>query len=176
MFGISVNHQPASGSKPIRNALKLLFVSGPLLSTLPPDAIADEFKLSDSQRISCTRGHRAGKLSTVTCRSYVYVFNVRTTEYFRCSAALAMTRDNKEVINVHTDGGCVKKSRIFETDSTYSFDATETEPPSMNSIFGTGGHVVWASDNTAQRIRACIVVSSGLGSDISQCLDMTFSG
>jgi hypothetical protein len=173
MFGIS--QRPASGSSLIRNALKQLFLLGPLLSKLPSDAFADEFKLSESQRISCTRGHRAGKLSTVTCRSYVYLFNVRTTEYFRCSAALAMTRDNTEVINVHTNGGCVKKSRIFETDSTYSFDATETEPPSMNSVFGTGGHAVWASDNTAQRIRACIVVSSGLGSDISQCLDMTFN-
>jgi hypothetical protein len=175
MFGISIRQRPASGSSLIRNALKQLFLLGPLLSTLPPDAIADEFKLSESQRISCTRGHRAGKLSTVTCRSYVYVFNVRTTEYFRCSAALAMTRDNTEVINVHTDGGCANKPRIFENDSTYSFDATETEPPSMNSVFGTGGHAVWASDNTAQRIRACIVVSSGLGSDVSQCLDMTFN-
>ena len=175
MFGISRHQRPVAGRKPMRNVLKPLFLLGPLLSTLPPDGIADEFKLSENQRISCTRGHRAGKLSTATCRSYVYVFNIRTTEYFRCSAALAITRDNKEVINVHTDGGCVKKPRIFETDSTYSFDATETEPPSMNSVFGTGGYVVWASDNTAQRIRACIVISSGLGSDISQCIDMTFS-
>jgi hypothetical protein len=174
MFGISLHQRPACGSEPIR-ALRWLFLLGPLLSWLPSDAIADEFKLSESQRISCTRGHHAGKLSTVTCRSYVYVFNIRTTEYFRCSAALAMTRDNKEVINVRTDGGCVKKSRIFETDSTYSFDATETEPPSMNSLFGTGGYAVWASDNAAQRIRGCIVISSGLGSDISQCLDMTFN-
>jgi hypothetical protein len=63
MFGIS--QRPASGSLLIRNALKQLFLLGPLLSTLPSDAFADEFKLSESQRISCTRGHRAGKLSTV---------------------------------------------------------------------------------------------------------------
>ena len=30
------------------------------------------------------------------------------------------------------------------------------------------------SDNTAQKVRGCITISSGLGSDISKCLDMTF--
>jgi hypothetical protein len=33
---------------------------------------------------------------------------------------------------------------------------------------------VWASDNNAQKVRGCIIISSGLGSDISKCLDMTF--
>ena len=153
MFGMSLRQRAALRNDSVRGALKWLFFLGPLLSTLPHAAIADEFKLSESQRISCTRGHRPGKLSTATCQSYVYVFNVRTTEYFRCSAALAMTRDDKEVINVHADGGCVKKPRIFENDSVYSFDATETEPPSTNSIFGRGGYAVWASDNTTQKIR-----------------------
>jgi hypothetical protein len=27
---------------------------------------------------------------------------------------------------------------------------------------------------TAQKIRGCITISSGLGSDISKCMDMTF--
>jgi len=27
---------------------------------------------------------------------------------------------------------------------------------------------------SAQKIRGCIIISSGLGSDISKCLDMTF--
>jgi hypothetical protein len=71
-------------------------------------------------------------------------------------------------------GGCTKKPRIFDTDSSYSFDATETEPPNTNSFFGTGGYAIWASDNTAQKVRGCITISSGLGSDISKCLDMTF--
>jgi hypothetical protein len=88
--------------------------------------------------------------------------------------SLALTRDNKEVINVQTDGGCTKKPRIFDTDSNYSFDATETEPPNTNSFFGPGGYSIWASDNTAQKVRGCITISSGLGSDISKCLDMTF--
>ena len=55
------------------------------------------------------------------------MFNVKTSEYFRCQVSLALTRDNKEVINVQADGGCTKKPRIFDTDSNYSFDATETE-------------------------------------------------
>src|ERR1019366_2637935 len=107
--------------------------------TLVPVAHADEFKLSNNQRISCSRGLNAGKLNTATCKSYAYIFNVKTSEYFRCQVSLALTRDNKEVINVQTDGGCTKKPRIFETDSNYSFDATETEPPNTNSFFGPGG-------------------------------------
>src|SRR5436305_6998017 len=111
---------------------------------------------------------------TATCKSYAYLFNVKTSEYFRCQVTLALTRDNKEVINVQTDGGCTKKPRIFDTDSNYAFDATETEPPNTNSFFGPGGYSVWAADTTAQKIRGCITISSGLGSDISKCLDMTF--
>jgi len=142
--------------------------------TLAQAARADEFKLSNNQRISCSRGLSAGKLNTATCKSYAYLFNAKTSEYFRCQVTLALTRDNKEVINVQTDGGCTKKPRIFETDGNYSFDATETEPPNTNSFFGPGGYAIWASDNTIQKIRGCITISSGLGSDISKCLDMTF--
>jgi hypothetical protein len=145
-----------------------------LVVTLAPVARADEFKLGSNQRILCSRGLSAGKLNTATCKSYAYLFNVKTSEYFRCQVSLALTRDNKEVINVQTDGGCVKKARIFDTDSNYSFDATETEPPNTNSFFGPGGYAVWASDNAAQKVRGCITISSGLGSDISKCLDMTF--
>ncbi len=141
---------------------------------LVPVARADEFKLSNNQRISCSRGLSAGKLNTATCKSYAYIFNVKTSEYFRCQVSLALTRDNKEVINVQTDGGCTRKPRIFETDSNYAFDATETEPPNTNSFFGTGGYSVWAADMSAQNVRGCITISSGLGSDISKCLDMTF--
>lgn len=137
-------------------------------------ACADEFKLISNQRISCGRGFSAGKLNTATCRSYAYLFNARTSEYFRCSVSLSMTRDNKEILNVQTDGGCTKKPRIFDTDSNYSFDAMETEPPNTNSFFGTGGYAVWASDNTAQKLRGCVIITSGLGSDVSKCLDMTF--
>jgi hypothetical protein len=138
-------------------------------------ASADElFKLSNNQRIACSRGLAAGKLNTATCKSYTYIFNTKTSEYFRCQVSLALTRDNKEVINVQADGGCAKKPRIFDTDSSYAFDATETEPPNTNSFFGTGGYSIWAADTTQQKVRGCIIISSGLGSDITKCLDMTF--
>jgi hypothetical protein len=148
-----------------------LFVA--MVGWLSP-AAADDFKLVSNQRISCGRGLSAGKLSTATCRSYAYLFNAKTSEYFRCSVSLSMTRDAKEIINVQSDGGCVKKPRIFDTDSSYSFDATETEPPNTNSFFGNGGHAAWASDNTTRKVRGCITIASGLGSDVAKCLDMTF--
>ncbi len=137
-------------------------------------AQADDFKLSNNQRISCSRGLMAGKINTATCKSYAYVFNTKTSEYFRCQVTLVVQRDNKEVINVLPDGSCSKKPRVFDNDSEYSFDATETEPPNTNSFFGPGGYSIWVSDNTKQRVRGCITISSGLGSDITKCIDMTF--
>lgn len=157
----------------MRQSLMCGLASG-FLALSASAAMADDFKLSNNQRISCGRGLSAGKLSTATCRSYAYVFNTKTSEYFRCSVSLSMTRDAKEVINVQTDGSCIKRPRIFETDSSYSFDATETEPPNTNSFFGTGGYAVWASDNTQQKVRGCISIASGLGSDIAKCVDMKF--
>ncbi len=158
----------------MNHVMKLCWGTGLSLLTLVPGAKADQFKLSNNQRISCSRGLSAGKLNTATCKSYAYLFNVNTSEYFRCQVSLALTRDNKEVINVQSDGGCIKKPRIFDNDAHYEFDATETEPPNTNSFFGTGGYSVWAADTAAQKVRGCITISSGLGSDISKCLDMTF--
>jgi hypothetical protein len=146
-----------------------------LASTMAPAAYADEFKLSNNQRISCGRGLSAGKLNTATCRSYAYIFNVKTSEYFRCTVSLSLTRDNKEVISSQSDSGCVKRARIFDTDGNYSFDATETEPPNTNSFFGQGGYAVWASDNNERKVRGCIIISSGLSvGDVTKCLDMKF--
>jgi hypothetical protein len=154
--------------------MKFLLGVALALPALATVAHADDFQLSHNQRIACSRGLSAGKLNTATCKSYAYVFNTKTSEYFRCTVSLALTRDNKEVINVQADGGCVKKPRIFDTDSKYTFDATETEAPNTNSFFGPGGYAIWASDTTAQKVRGCIIISSGLGSDISKCLDMKF--
>ena len=151
----------------MNSVLKTCFVVALSLATLVGAAQADEFKLSNNQRISCSRGLSAGKLNTATCKSYAYLFNVKTSEYYRCQVSLALTRDNKEVINVQSDGGCTRKPRVFEADSNYSFDATETEPPNTNAFFGSGGYAVWASDNAAQKVRGCIIISSGLGSDHS---------
>src|SRR4051794_17275874 len=54
------------------------------LMTLVSAVQADEFKLSSNQRIACSRGLSPGKLNTATCKSYAYVFNIKTSEYFRC--------------------------------------------------------------------------------------------
>ena len=70
---------------------------------------------------------------------------------------LAMTRE------VGSDG-----------EDRFIFDATETEPPNTNSFFGQGGYAIWASDNNARKVRGCIIISSGLGSDVSKCVDMKF--
>jgi hypothetical protein len=157
-------------------ALPLLtLASAAAQSTSQADGRAGEFVLSNNQRIACSRGLAPGKLNTATCRSYTYLFNTKTSEYFRCQVSLALTRDNKEVINVQADGGCTKKPRIFDTDSNYTFDATETEAANTNSFFGPGGYSVWAADTAAQKVRGCIIISSGLGSDISKCLDMSFN-
>ena len=144
--------------------------------TLVAAAKADElFKLSNNQRIACSRGLSAGKLSTATCTSYTYVFNTKTSEYFRCQVGLTMTRDNKDVLDVQPSGGCVKKPRVFDTDSNYAFEATETEPPNTNSFFGTGGYSIWAIDTTQQKVRGCITISTGLANkDVSKCVDMKF--
>jgi hypothetical protein len=154
--------------------MKILLGAALSLPALATVAHADDFQLSHNQRIACSRGLSAGKLNTATCKSYAYVFNTKTSEYFRCTVSLALTRDNKEVINVQADGGCVKKPRIFDTDSNYTFDATETEAPNTNSFFGPGGYAIWANDTNAQKVRGCITISSGLGSDISKCIDMKF--
>lgn len=145
-----------------------------LTMALPAAAQADDFKLSSNQRISCSRGLSPGKLNTATCRSFAYLFNAKTSEYFRCAVSLSLTRDNKEIISSQSDGGCVKKPRIFETDGNYSFDATETEPPNTNSFFGPGGYAAWASDNADRKVRGCIVIASGLGSDVAKCVEMKF--
>jgi hypothetical protein len=163
------------GDARMKHVLKACCFIGLSLSTPAPAAHAAEFQLSNNQRISCSRGLSPGKLSTATCRSYAYVFNVKTSEYFRCSVSMSLTRDNKEVISNQSEGSCVKKPRIFDNDSNYSFDATETEPPNTNSFFGSGGYAVWASDNTARKVRGCIIISSGLSAgDVTKCLDMKF--
>lgn len=138
-------------------------------------AQADElFKLNNSRNISCGRSLKPGKLRIATCTSYTYLFNAKTSEYFRCEVSLAVTRDKKEVITALSDGHCERRPRIFEADSSYSFDAVETEPPDTNSYFGAGGYSVWAADTRQQKVRGCITISTGLGSDVSKCIDMKF--
>lgn len=137
---------------------------------------ADEiFKLSNNQRIACGRGLNAGKLQNINCKSYAYIFNTRTSEFYRCQVSVGVTRDNKEVLKVDTDGSCVLKMRIFPGDSSYTFDATETEPPNTNAFFGAGGTAIWASDSTKLAAKGCILLNVGVGPDVLRCVDMTFN-
>ncbi|MCO5131836.1 MAG: hypothetical protein M9932_14945 [Xanthobacteraceae bacterium] len=138
-------------------------------------ARADEqFKLGHNQRIACSRGLSSGKLDTASCRSYAYVFDTKTSEYFRCTVSLEAIRKDKKILSVQTDGGCVKKPRVFDQDSRYSFEATETEPPNTNAFFGQGGYAVWVSDDAARKVRGCIAIDIGRGPEVSKCVDMTF--
>lgn len=136
---------------------------------------ADEFKLSNNQRISCGRGLNAGKLQNINCKSYAYVFNTRTSEFYRCQVSVGVTRDNKEVLKVDTDGSCVLKARVFPTNSTYEFDATETEPPNTNAFFGSGGTAIWVSDSTKLAIKGCVMLNVGVAPDVLRCVDMTLA-
>ncbi|MDO8981239.1 MAG: hypothetical protein Q7V17_18615 [Afipia sp.] len=135
---------------------------------------ADEIKLSSNQRIACGRGLTAGKLQNINCKSFAYIFNSRTSEFYRCQVTVGVTRDNKEVLKVDTDGSCKLKARIFPGDSDYAFDATETEPPNTNAFFGSGGSAIWVSDRSKLSAKGCIILSVGVGPDVMKCVDMTF--
>ncbi len=144
----------------------------PLLTTA---AWSDKlFKLSNSQKIACSRDLERGRLRTATCRSFTYLFNTKTSEYFRCEMSLVVRRDRKEVLVVRSNGRCVRKAPIFSSESNYDFDASETEPTNMNSFFGSGGHAIWAADTTRQHVRGCIAIASALGSNALRCRDMSF--
>ena len=126
-------------------------------TALAPAARADEFQLSHNQRIACSRGLAPGKLNTATCKSYTYLFNTKTSEYFRCQVSLALTRDNKEVINVQTDGGCTKKPRIFETDGNY----VSTRPrPSRRTPTRSSAPAATRSGPPTSPRRRCAAASS----------------
>jgi hypothetical protein len=145
-----------------------------LIGTIDSAKAEDIFRLSNNQRISCSRGLSAGKLQNIKCRSYAYIFNTKTSEFYRCEVSVAVTRDNKEVLKIDTGGGCALKARIFPEDSTYSFDANETEPPNTNSFFGAGGTAIWVSDSTKLKARGCIELVVGVAPDVLKCVDMTF--
>lgn len=135
---------------------------------------ADDIKLSNNQRIACGRGLNAGKLQNINCKSFAYIFNAKTSEFYRCQVSVGITRDNKEILKVDTDGGCTLKARVFPDDSSYVFDATETEPPNTNAFFGSGGTAVWVADSTKLSARGCIILNVGIAPDVTKCVDMTF--
>lgn len=134
---------------------------------------ADIYKLSNNQRISCSRGLTPGKLQNIACKSFAYVFNSITSEFYRCQVSVAVIRDNKTVLKTESDGKCSSLGRIFPADSSYAFDATETEPPNTNSFFGSGGTAIWVSDTTLPKVKGCIRLVTGIGPDLQNCVDMT---
>ncbi|RTL54761.1 MAG: hypothetical protein EKK40_02385 [Bradyrhizobiaceae bacterium] len=135
---------------------------------------ADIYKLGNNQRIACNRSLTAGKLQNISCKSFAYVLNSVTSEFYRCQVSVAVTRDNKTILKTEADGKCTSLGRIFPADSSYSFDATETEPPNTNAFFGSGGTAIWVSDAAALKVRGCIQLVTGIGPDLLNCVDMTF--
>src|SRR6202161_559268 len=94
-FGLeSLLAKSLTGMIRMHHVIKICLGAASLLAALVHARHADDFELSHNQRIACSRGLSAGKLNTATCKSYAYIFNVKTSEYFRCSVSLALTRDN----------------------------------------------------------------------------------
>jgi hypothetical protein len=152
-----------------------LFVFLAMAAMAGHDAVrADDFKLSNNQRIACGRGLNAGKLQNVNCKSFAYIFNSKTSEFYRCQVSVAVTRDNKEILRVDTDGACTLKARFYAEDSSYVFDATETEPPNVNGFFGSGGTAIWVADSTRLSAKGCIILNVGIGPEVMKCVDMAF--
>jgi len=162
-----------------RIACWLLTVSGVLVGIAgivsPQVASAEDmFKIAPLQRIACTRALLPGKQQSISCKSFAYVLNARTSEFYRCQVSVGVTRNAKEILKTDSNGNCALKTRVFPTDSNYSFDATETEPPNTNAFFGPGGTAIWVADTTKQSVRGCIGMTVGIEPDILKCIDMTF--
>ncbi|MBY0382327.1 MAG: hypothetical protein K2W78_10460 [Xanthobacteraceae bacterium] len=142
----------------------------------PRAALADDiFKIAPLQRIACTRALLPGKQQVISCKSFAYVLNAHTSEFYRCQVSVGVTRNAKEILKTDSDGNCILKTRVFPVDSSYSFDATETEPPNTNAFFGSGGTAIWVTDTAKQSVRGCIGLVMGIEPDILKCIDMTFS-
>ena len=116
-----------------------------------------------------------GKLNTATCKSYTYRLQHQDLGIFPLPGLAGAdprqqgSHQRPDRRRLHQEAAHLRDRRAL-----FDFDATETEPPNTNSFFGPGGYSIWAADITAQKVRGCITISSGLGSDISKCLDMTF--
>ena len=115
-----------------------------------------------------------GKRQAIGCKSYAYLFNMMTSEFYRCEAQVTVTRDALKILGTDQSGSCKLKTKVFSDNSTYDFDAVETEPPNTNAFFGSGGTAIWAADTTTRKVRACIELGTGISSPILKCVDMTF--
>lgn len=153
--------------------LAAILMTGAL--ALPSDAHADAtFRLSHNHRISCSKILMPGKRQAIGCKSYAYLFNMMTSEFYRCEAQVTVTRDSSKILGTDKSGSCKLKTKVFPDNSNYDFDAVETEPPNTNAFFGSGGTAIWAADSMTRKVRACIELGTGISSPVLQCMDMTF--
>lgn len=152
-----------------------IFISGAVGGLpLACKASTDIYKLGSNQRITCNRSLTSGKLQNISCRSFAYVLNSVTSEFYRCQVSVVLIRDARMIRRTETGGKCDSLGRLFAADSSYSFDATETEPPNTNAFFGSGGTAIWVSDAASLKVKGCIQLATGIGPDILNCVDMTF--
>ncbi len=142
---------------------------------LPSAAHADAtFRLSHNHRISCSKVLMPGKQQAISCKSYAYLFNTVTSEFYRCEAQVSVTHDVSKILETNGSGTCKLKTKIFSDNSSYGFDAVETEPPNTNAFFGSGGTAIWAADVSTRKVRACIELATGISSPVLKCVDMNF--
>ncbi|WP_420833387.1 hypothetical protein [[Pseudomonas] carboxydohydrogena] len=142
---------------------------------LPAPAHADAtFRLSHNQRISCSKILMPGKRQVIACKSYAYLFNTTTSEFYRCEAQVSVTRDISKILGTEGSGTCRLRTKVFSENSNYDFDAVETEPPNTNAFFGSGGTAIWAADVSTRKVRGCIELATGISSPVLKCMDMNF--
>jgi len=142
---------------------------------LPVRAQAEAtFRLSHNHRISCSKILMPGKQQVISCKSYAYLFNTVTSEFYRCEALVSVRRDVSTVLGADGSGSCRLKTKVFPDQSTYDFDAVETEPPNTNAFFGSGGMAIWAADTSTRKVRACIELAAGVSPPVLRCVDMNF--
>ena len=131
-------------------------------------------RLSHNHRISCSKVLMPGKRQVIACKSYAYLFNMVTSEFYRCEAQVSVTRDISKILGTDESGACRLRTKVFSENSSYDFDAIETEPPNTNAFFGSGGTAIWAADVSMRKVRACIELATGISAPVLKCMDMNF--
>src|SRR3569623_3822895 len=101
--------------------------------TPPSAAHADAtFRLSHNHRISCSKVLMPGKQQAIGCKSYAYLFNTMTSEFYRCEAQVKVTRDATKDLGTDKSCSCKLKTKVISDDSKYDIAADATEQPNAN--------------------------------------------
>src|SRR3569833_2131377 len=78
--------------------------------TPPSAAHADAtFRLSHNHRISCSKVLMPGKQQAIGCKSYAYLFNTMTSEFYRCEAQVTVPRDASKEHRTEKSNKCKLK-------------------------------------------------------------------